>query len=1260
VRRTMMVIVVSLATVLLTAVTPAFAEMPWWHLIAGSRPTYLHALHVSEPGQSELQELRLQPNAQFILKVSKVKAGVFESEQEGGSYLGTYTSATAAHVQAALESPSEYGAGNVEVTGVGLKLEVKSIGADADKAVPSLEAVFFIEEGYTGEATASVLTPGKAAAQQPDGVMVASAVNVGDAGTSECVAVAAGTGKYNAGCTVEEPGMGEFEKEPVTIIDKLPAGLKAVNVEGAIQENGDAQALQCKLESLKVGEPQSAVCQFTGTDFALGDSVPPYDVLEVRVGVVVESDASSGELNEVSVSGGSAPAVSVRHPITISGSAVPFGVELYELTPEEEGGAVDTQAGSHPFQTSFTFSLNQTAETISGSGTVAANPAGEARDLNDLLPPGLIGNPEPFARCTDAQFLALLNQCPAGSVVGAAAVTFSEPDHLGVSYQSVPVFNLEPSFGEPARFGFLPAGRETPVYINAAVRTGGDYGITGEVSNIPETIGFLSSVVTLWGVPGDSRHDETRGYPCLLAAFGKPNGAVARGYPACESLDENEPPPFFELPTSCTGPLQSSVEADSWERPGMFETTLAAPLPATGGCNRLSFDPTIEVAPSEQETSSPTGLIVNVKVPQESSMNPKGLGESAVRDTVVTLPEGVTIDSSGADGLEACSEGLVGYEPAISEPPGNLHFTAKLPRPLEPGLNFCPTASKVGTVRIKVPFLKEPLIGAVYLAAQNANPFGTLVAMYIEAEDEEAGVLVKLPAEVALNQQTGQIVATLLNSPQAPFEEAEFHFFEGELAALSTPAYCGTYTTSTAITPWSGGVTAHPSSSFKIMSGPHHSACANPLAFSPTVIAGTSNNQAGAFSPFTATVSREDGNQTLKSIQLQLPPGLSGIVTGVPLCGEAQADAGTCSAGSQVGEATVSVGVGARPYTVTGSKLYLTGPYKGAPFGLSIVTPAVAGPYNLGTVVVRAKLEINPRTAVATVASDTSGPYAIPKSLDGIPLQIKNVNATVNRPKFTFNPTNCEQLSITGTLGSFEGATASLSVPFEAANCATLKFTPKIAVATVAHASKVNGASLHFKIAYPAGALGTQSWFSEAKFDLPKQLPARLETLQRACLSTVFETNRAACPKASIIGSAIARTPLLPVPVTGPVYFVSYGGAKFPEAVIVLNGDNVTVELHGETFIHNGITSATFRNVPDVPFENIEVTIPTGRYSEFGANLPPKDNYNFCGQKLTMPTLFKAQNGAEIHQNTAITINGCKKPKHKTKHTKNTKHTKKR
>jgi hypothetical protein len=452
--------------------------------------------------------------------------------------------------------------------------------------------------------------------------------------------------------------------------------------------------------------------------------------------------------------------------------------------------------------------------------------------------------------------------------------------------------------------------------------------------------------------------------------------------------------------------------------------------------------------------------------------------------------------------------------------------------------------------------------------------------------------------------------------------------------------------------PWSGNTAVEPSSTFQITSGPNNSPCESPLPFAPELTAGSTNIQAGAFTPFTTTMSRSDGNQDLQGIVLHMPPGVSGLLTGVKLCSEAQGNTGACGPESLIGETTVSVGLGGTPFSVKGGRVYITGPYQGAPFGLSIVNPAKAGPYDLekntacDCVVVRAKIDVDPVTAALTITTDSTGPYKIPTILDGIPLEIQHVNVLITRPRFTFNPTNCDPMSITGSLLSTQGATRALSVPFQATNCATLAFKPQFKVSTAGKTSRSNGASLNVKLTYPKAALGSQANIKSVKVDLPKQLPSRLTTLQKACTAAQFQANPAGCPAASMVGHATAITPLIPVPLTGPAYFVSYGGAKFPELVIVLQGYGVTLNLHGETFINKaGITSSTFKTVPDVPVGTFELTLPQGNYSALAAN------GNLCtATKLAMPTSFIAQNGASIHTSTPIVPTGCAKHKAKARH----------
>ncbi|HEX3519662.1 MAG TPA: hypothetical protein VHT29_11585 [Solirubrobacteraceae bacterium] len=991
--------------------------------------------------------------------------------------------------------------------------------------------------------------------------------------------------------------------------------------------------------------------------------INPYEWLQMRIDVKV--DAPSGE-NHVTIAGGEAPEASLSSPLSVNEAASPFAVSNYSLVPEDEGGAVDAQAGSHPYQLTTSFALNQAAES-----ELEKSPA-LPRNLQFKLPPGLVGNVTKFPQCSELAFREVTgggttNLCPADTAIGVAVVTLDEKA-LGLTTLPVELFNLTPERGEPARFGFEVV--RSPVILDTSVRTGGDYGVTVKVSNISELVNFISSTVTFWGVPGDPSHDQSRGWGCL-AGHHWAEEEPGRPIP-CLPSSAGRSTPFLTLPTSCAAPFATTVQGDSWPRraePAAEPTILSLPLDeyslqdsfgrslALTGCDRLPFGASIEVAPDSQQASTPTGLKVDVHVPQEANEDADALASSNLKDISVTLPTGVTLNPAGAGGLEACPESEVGYLPGLSSPPGELRFTPDLPSP------SCPSASKVGTVKITSPLLANPVEGAVYLATpapqqeEGSNPFKALVAMYIIARDPISGTLVKLPGRVSLDQASGRITATFENNPQLPFEDAELHFFGGSRAPLATPAHCGAYTTEATFTPWSGSEPVHSFSTFDITSGPNGGPCPGTLPFGPSLTAGTTNIDAGAFSPLRTTIGREDGNQDIQSVQLHMPAGLSGILTGVKLCPEAQANAGTCGAESRIGHTVVSVGLGTEPFSVTGGEVFLTEKYEGAPFGLSIVNPAVAGPFNLGTVVVRAKVAVDPHTAALSITTGT-----IPHILDGIPLQIKHVEVTIDRPGFTFNPSNCEPLSITGSIASVEGASSPVSTPFQVTNCAALKFTPSVTVTAGAHSSKANGSSLSFKIAYPKGAFGSQSWFNEAKFDIPKQLPARLTTIQKACLASVFESNRAACPAGSQIGHAVVRTPALPVPLTGPVYFVSHGGAKFPDAVLVLQGYGVTVDLVGETFINGktGVTSATFRNTPDVPFESIEVSLPTGPGSEFGANLPASAHGSFCGRTLTMPTLFKAQNGLEIHQNTKVGVAGCAKAKAKHKKHVPAKHRKKR
>jgi hypothetical protein len=1042
--------------------------------------------------------------------------------------------------------------------------------------------------------------------------------------------------------TVQAEDLGDNGPHGTIVLhDELPPGLAAQSVSLVATETS-SYGVSLGEAFCKISSPREVTCTL---EEGLAELYLPraYSFVEAQIKVSVAASAKSGELNRASVSGGGAASVSTTWPTVVNSAPTPFGLDRYELRAENADGSPDTQAGSHPFQLTTDIALNQTRDTT--------KPPAAVKDLHFNLPPGLIGNPTPFPECPLSKFLQPKieiggNACPSSTVVGVASVSVALPGASLVGTFAVPLFTLTPSVGEPARFGFSVIG--DPVYLDTSVRTGGDYGVTVSVNNITELVGFVSARVTFWGVPGDPRHDPVRNWTCL-----KP----VENIPCAPTERQSTPPPLLTLPTACTGPVHTTLEADTWQDEGVF----TAPLEYTfkdnlgrpvglDGCNQLPFSPSVRVTPDGQAGSTPTGLTVDEHVPQETSLNATGLAESDVKGLSVTLPEGVVLNPAGADGLQACSMEQIGLQSA--------------------GASSCPEASKVATVKIKTPLLANPLEGAAYLATQDSNPFGSLVALYLYAEDPISGVRAKATGEVLENPVTGQLTAHFEGDPvfqgdpryagdvgaqflpETPFEDVELHFFGGDRAPLGTPPLCGSYKTTGTFTPWSEAATIESSSEFDVTSGPNGSPCHSPLPFSPSLTAGTSSIQAGGFTPFVMTMGREDGQQNLQSIQLHMPLGMSGTLAGVKLCDEADANAGTCGPESQIGETIVSVGLGGDPFTVTGGKVYITGPYKGAPFGLSIVNPAKAGPFDLGQVVVRAKIEVDQETAALTITTDTEGPYKIPTIIDGIPLQIRHVNVDINRPGFTFNATNCSPLAITGTLGSAEGSSQALSVPYQVTNCAVLAFKPKLTASTSGRTSRANGASLTVKLGYPAGPYDAN--IARVKVELPKALPSRLTTLQKACTAAVFEANPANCPAASIIGHATATTPVLPVPLTGPAIFVSHGNESFPSLIIVLQGYGVTVHLVGSTFISKqGITSSTFKTVPDVPVGTFELTLPEGPYSALAAN------GNLCKTKLAMPTEFLGQNGALIKTTTKIQATSCPKTKTKKKTThKNTTHKK--
>ncbi|MGH2903692.1 MAG: hypothetical protein ACRDK7_08940 [Solirubrobacteraceae bacterium] len=868
-------------------------------------------------------------------------------------------------------------------------------------------------------------------------------------------------------------------------------------------------------------------------------------------------------------------------------------------------------------------------------------------------------------KCTEVQLESDFDSgggCPDSSAVGTVQVISGE---FGPAQeQATPLYNMVAPRGWAADLGF-DAVAGIYVHLRGVVRTGGDYGLSATANDILQE-GFISGFsATLWGNPSDPSHDAIRGH-CFLT--GRNEGPSCAVTPSSTAL--------LTLPTKCSGPLTTTIEAESWQEPNRFIPDSFVSHDSSGsqvgvtGCEKLDFSPSIIARPEPESAvaDSPSGLNFDLHVPQNFDFN--GLAEANLKDAVVTLPAGMTVNPSSANGLQACSSAQIDLN---GSGPAN-----------------CPDAAKIGSVEVETPLLDHPLPGSVYLAAQGDNPFNSLLAIYIALDDPVTGVVVKLAGHVEADPNTGQLTARfegnngqlLEGEPQLPFSDFKLKFFGGAKAPLVTPPGCGTYTTATRLEGWNEAV-ATPGDSFSVTSG-----CGG--GFAPSFSAGIVNNQAAGYSSFSTTFSRQDGEQRLGGLTLTLPPGLLGKLAGIPLCGEAQANAGTCSAASQIGTATAGAGAGSEPFYVPeagqpANPVYLTGPYKGAPFGLSIVTHALAGPFDLGNVIVRAAIGVDPHTAQITV---TSNP--LPTILQGIPLDLRTVNVTVDRPGFMFNPTNCTPGRVAGTITSTQGAAAGVSSPFQAANCANLPFKPSFTATTQGNGTtKGHGASLDVKIAYPQPFT---SYANIAKVDtqLPLALSSRLTTLQKACTEAQFAANPAGCPAGSFVGTATAVTPVLNVPLTGPAILVSHGGRAFPDLDIILQGEGVTIDLTGNTDIKGGITYSKFETVPDAPVSSFELNLPEKEDALLGAvknlcaptktvTVKEKVDKRVHGklvrkhgkivkvtkrvhktepETLEMPTTMTAQNGAVLSENVKIAVTGCAKAKPAKKHNKKRKHSK--
>jgi hypothetical protein len=833
----------------------------------------------------------------------------------------------------------------------------------------------------------------------------------------------------------------------------------------------------------------------------------------------------------------------------------------------------DRQAGAHK---DMTIGVRLTRE---GNAPYAL-----PRDIEIKLPPGMIGNTQGIPRCTVDQ---LGNgppdsKCPFDSQVGVTEVRVLQP-HPGVYVE--PVYNMVPPKGGDvvARLGFMAVG--WPAFINVRVDPT-DYSVVSTVEGVPSIAGLSEAITTLWGVPASPKHDKERITPQEAI-----NGETP------ESRKANVPEaPFLSNPTDCSLQRQVRVTARSYQIPDK-PSTVEVPFPPITGCGKLEFSPTFTAVLTNPEASAPTGIETELTIPQDET--PGGLATSTMKSARVALPEGVTINAAAADGLQGCSVEQVGY--GLNEP------------------SHCPEAAKIGSVEVDVPALEDILHGAVY---QRSPEPGHLFRFWVVSD--ELGVHLKLPAEIETNPVTGQVVTvfngidTLGGLPQVPFRSLKLNVFGGPRAPLATPATCGNYQMHYSLTPWSGGAASEGDTALPVTQG-----CGKG-GFSPKLAAGSLSSVGGKYSPFVFTLTREDGEANPETIALHMPQGLLAKLKGVPLCSDAAAATGTCPSESRIGSIAAASGVGGAPLWIpqpgkAPTAAYLAGAYKGAPYSVVSVVPAQAGPFDLGLVVNRAGIYVDPETALATIRTDP-----LPQILEGVPITYRTLHVEVDRSGFTLNPTSCAKKKITATVTATSGQVAEPSVGFQATGCAKLPYAPKLDISFKGSTRRTGNPAVTAVLTQAPNQANTKA----AIVKLPGSQFIDNSHINNPCTRVQFAAE--ACPPKSILGTVTAVTPLLDKPLKGNVYFRSNGGDReLPDIVADLRG-SLRVTLVGFIDSVKGRVRTRFLSVPDAPVKRFEMKLFGGKRGLI------ENSKNLCQTGRRVEIHLRAQNGRSVDGNPRI------------------------
>jgi hypothetical protein len=929
-----------------------------------------------------------------------------------------------------------------------------------------------------------------------------------------------------------------------------------------------------------------------------------------------------------------------------------FGIAKWDGVIEGKDGGAYTQAGGHPFQIDTTVDFN--SHPVVGQFGPTTHADEPIKDILAELPPGLMGNPTPFSQCTAGQLATAgqlgfvenstpLNEiCPIDSIIG---ITYVKEGAFTIT---LPIYNMVPPTGVPARFGFNVLN--VLISVDSAVREDGEFHLGIDSKNIPQGLPLTGARLVFWGSPYDTAHDGDR---CWTPSGGLVPNEVNES-PVCEDQSGVSSPhaifakrkAFLTMPTRCTAAdegLPFDVAIDSWDHPGVFDmagflTHEQAPTEAiergTENCGIVPSNPDIATTPTVKSAETPSGLDVELEVPTDGLLSGEGISQSQLKKVEVTLPEGMSVNPSQAEGLGVCSPGQYAAETAQGAPGSG-----------------CPSTSKIGTVQIDTPLLPTPLPGNLYVAEQNNNPFNSLLAIYWVAKDPQTGVMIKAAGEVKPDPKTGQLTTTFDNLPQAPFEKFTLHFREGQRSPLSTPAACGAYETVARFTPWANpDQVITKTASFEVTKGVHEGPCPTGglPPFKPGLIAGSINNAAGHYSPFNVRLTREDGEQEFTNFSIKLPPGISGKLAGIPFCSDAAIAAAkartgphggqeeltspSCPAASEVGRTLVGAGVGGVQAYAPG-KIYLAGPYNGSALSIAAITAAKVGPFDLGTVVVRFALKIDPETAEVFI--DATGSDPIPHIIQGIPTHIRDIRAYNDRPQFALNPTNCSRTSTASTLlgsgldfgSAIDDRPVTVSTPYQAANCANLAFKPKLAIKLKGGTKRGGHPSLKATLKMKGG----EANIARAQVTLPKS-----EFLDQSHIGTVctrVQYVKDQCPAKSVYGYAKAITPLLDEPLQGPVYLRS-SEHKLPDLVAGLKSGKIEIDLAGRIDSVDGQIRTTFESVPDAPVSTFTLTMAGGRKSLL------ENSTNLCARPHKALVEFDGQNG-KIKDSTPVVKPQC-------------------